>query len=124
MEKYDPAENRWTQLQEMPEIEIHGWDSLRHAAVTYNGQIYVFSASYESTGELAVHCYLPSEDRWVQCGPAPEAPRGFAGAAKCDGMVLVFSRSGHVYAYEPETDSWRSLSAAPPGFFCHEIVVA
>ena len=64
------------------------------------------------------------EDRWVQCGPAPEAPRGFAGAAKCDGMVLVFSRSGHVYAYEPETDSWRSLSAAPPGFFCHEIVVA
>lgn len=50
---FDTDENRWEQVQSIPE------DSLLHAAVEFNGRIYVLSP-------LSLFCYDPETDEWTK----------------------------------------------------------
>ena len=99
VEKYDPATYQWIQLEAIPladityeGVEPHFW----HAAVSYNGRIYVFSdPGFEAMKDalrghphlfyfyddddnedsvfeescIEAHCYIPEEDRWATLSP-------------------------------------------------------
>lgn len=117
-EMYDPATDAWRTMAPMPTGRQH----VGCAAV--GGKIYVFGGL---TGGTAVsdknEAYDTATDTWATRKPMP-TPRHQAAVAALGGTIYViggmvddggniWKEVGTVEAYDPRTDSWRSLKSLP-----------
>ena len=109
LEAYDPAEDTWVQLANMP-------DGRDHATVTaLDGVLYVIGGVEGITGVLA---YDPQADAWENRARLPHA-RTAAAAVPLDGAVWLFGGNGpsteeelrEILRYDPAEDAWEVMGS-------------
>jgi hypothetical protein len=121
---YEPRENRWSALPDMPRARDH------FQAVVVGAALYAIGGSEGEIGrELEANDAFDLRARTWRTGLAPlPTPRGGFAAAAVDGEILVIGGEapGRAYAlveaYDPSTDRWRTL--APLGTARHGIQAA
>ncbi len=116
-EGFDLATERWAVLPALPESRTH----LTAQAVA--GKFYAIGGRLPN-GQVHgdVFEYDPATGEWRRRTPMPTARAGIASGA-LGGKIIVFGGEGpsgrpegtyeEVEEYDPETDSWRSLSPMP-----------
>ena len=117
-EVYDPATGQWSEAAPLPTPREH------MPAVVYDGKILVIGGRFlQMTNNTGTHdVYDPQTDSWKQASPLPTPRSGTAGAV-LDDQILVMggemdpeSDTGTFdenEAYDPATDSWRTLAPLP-----------
>lgn len=131
--EYDPASDAWTRKEDMPLASHH------LAITTLDGKIYVFGGfKYPDDGDPAWQPidnaweYDPADDSWNALAPMP-TKRGSPVAAAVDGKIYVIGGAtmhegsdaavihparphravGTNEVYDPETDTWETLTPMP-----------
>ncbi len=113
---FDPADESWRPLPDLPEARDHGvgsgGDALRVLGGRDNGLLQVRDDVWTLTG-----------DSWEPAAPLPTARAGTAGATLPDGTVLIAGGEGNpadpdgvfdaVERYDPATDTWTVLDPMP-----------
>ena len=109
LEVYDPAANSWTALAPMTVPRNHTGGAF------IDGKFYVVGGRSQDTTEApnVLEVYDPQTNSWARRAPMPTGRSGFAVAALY-GEMYVFagelpSLHSEVEAYNPVTDTWRSL---------------
>jgi hypothetical protein len=116
---YDPATDRWTPISPAP-LRTEGG----HTAVWTGSRMLVWGGNLGESPSGEGASYDPATNRWTRLAPAPIAPRfghtavwtgdrmivwgGFPGASR--GQEPTYADGA---SYDPATDSWAPLAAAP-----------
>ena len=101
---YDPAADRWRDLDPLPEPRNHAM------AAALNGRVYVFGGA-QSGGPGATattFAYDPATNTWARRADLPEARAGGAAVA-LDGLIYVvggIGETGDLLVYDPAADVW------------------
>lgn len=121
---YDPATGTWSQGAPMPDP---GRDHLGIAVL--GGKVNLFGGrTRDAVDNLARHdVYDPATDTWSSAAPLP-VPRSAGAATVLNGQILYAGGEckrdeaadtegtfADVTAYNPETDSWSTLTPLPQG---------
>lgn len=126
---YDPVADRWTEIGPSPLRAVGG-----HSAVWTGSRMLVWGGSVGEASIADGASYDPATNRWTRLSPTPLAARfdhravwtgdrmlvwgGFAGEESPSRVAF-----GDGAAYDPATDSWAMLPAAPiPGRAMHAAV--
>jgi N-acetylneuraminic acid mutarotase len=115
---YNPATDKWTALPDMPRVREH------NVAVAVGDRLYVI-AGRAGVPVPQTDAYDFTTRRWIT-GLAPiPTPRGGLAAARIGGEIVTIGGEppapgllpafNAVEAYDPLTDSWRSLTPMPVG---------
>lgn len=116
---YDPVTDSWTPISPSPLQTVGG-----HVAVWTGERMLVWGGSIGESPVADGASYDPVTDRWAVLSPSPLAARFDHGAVWTGDRMIVWggfsgeqSPSGRAYAdgasYDPATDSWAMLPAAP-----------
>lgn len=110
--RYDPPERRWTALAPMPAAR---W---QHAAVALDGRIYVVGGVVKDRDSREVWAYDIASGVWHTDLARLPTEREHLTAVAADGLVIAIGgrkgrQIGAVEAYDPNTDTWRSLPDLP-----------
>ena len=117
VEVYDPVTNIWTPLQPMR-------DGRNHCGGAFiDGKFYVVGGRRRVHAVDSNEVYDPQTNKWERQAPLPTA-RGGIGVAAVNGELFVFGGEtlfpngggevhGEVEAFNPATNTWRSLSPMP-----------
>ncbi len=115
---YDPTADVWTALPPMPTPRNH------LAAAAVNGRFYAMGGRSGGIGGITaiLEEYDPATNAWTRRASMPTARGGIAAVA-ASGQLYVFGGEGNpnhpmgvfeqAEAYDPATDSWRTLSPMP-----------
>ena len=126
---YDPAADRWTPISPSPLRTVGG-----HSAVWTGERMLVWGGSVGESPIADGASYDPATDRWTELPPAPLDPRYDHTAVWTGDRMIVWggfsgeespSRTAFAdgAAYDPVTDAWSTLPAAPiPGRAMHVAV--
>ncbi len=116
--KFDPSNDSWTQLADIPSGNNRGWAF----GFVINGKAYVCGG--DKTGSFDVYKnvqeYDPATDTWTQKANLPIAMDGaFACSVNGKGYVIGgFNGSAaiaNVYEYDPTADTWTTKTSYPGG---------
>lgn len=116
---YDPRENRWTTLPNLP-------TQRNHLAAAIDGEVYVaggrFEAGFPSPQSDALEVFDPATNTWTARARLP-IPRGGVNGLQAPGCLHVVGGEGNsnhpsgVYPdhdlYNPLTDTWTRLTPLP-----------
>lgn len=115
-EVYDPVKNRWSLIAPLPRARDH------LAVVGANGKLHAIGGRFTGyTDNTALHdVYDPATNAWRPAAPMITG-RSSGAAALYDGLIIVAGgecNHGNAFteneAYDPKTDTWRSLARIPP----------
>ena len=116
---YDPARDEWTVLPAPPSVVLKG------VSTVWTGTEMIVWAGHDQDGEAqrGGFAYEPGAERWREVATAPIAPRFRSGAVWTGAEMIVWggdsgdgavgTHHGDGAAYDPATDSWRRIAAAP-----------
>ncbi|GCC33090.1 kelch-like ECH-associated protein 1 [Chiloscyllium punctatum] len=114
LEAYNPLENCWIRLTDMP-LPRSGL-----AACTVHGLLYAIGGRNNSpdgnTDSNALDCYNPMNNQWSPCTPM-NVPRNRVGGGVIDGMIYAVGGSegcihhNSVERYDPEKDQWEFVAS-------------
>ena len=107
-QRFDPAQNAWTTLRQLP-VPVRA-----AAAAAVGDTVYVTGGQPDGR---RVYAYDVGADAWRPVAPLPE-PRFNHGAVAVGGVVYVlggFTDREHdeVFAYSPHDDRWRLVTRLP-----------
>jgi hypothetical protein len=124
MEAYDPSTNSWTTIGTTPQVAF-----TTATATAVGGLVYLTSLDHYGAGMMYV--YDPASSTWATRASMPSARRApvlgllgqniyaVGGGVATDSTTRNFDGlrdlSSVVEAYDPATDTWRSVQALPPG---------
>jgi N-acetylneuraminic acid mutarotase len=121
---YDPKTNQWTTAARLPVARDH------LGILVVDGAIHVFGGRMAATVDnVGLHdVYDAKTDSWRSLAPMP-TPRSSGAAALYRGLILYHGGEckdaakritfDEFEAYDPKTDSWRTLAKAPTGLHAH-----
>ncbi len=115
---YSSGSNSWSSRAALPAARYGS------GAAGISGKLYV-AGGFNSAGTLtrSLYVYTPSTNRWVARAGMPAAS-GCGGSGMINGMLYVFTGctllstgsqvgAGLLHRYDPSTDTWTTLTAAP-----------
>jgi N-acetylneuraminic acid mutarotase len=109
---YDPASGHWAALAPMPTRRS------QHASVALGGKIYVVGGVLDGADPRELWAYDPRTGDWqTDLAPMP-TEREHLTAVAADGLLIAIGgrkthQIGAVEAYDPATNTWRSLPDLP-----------
>jgi hypothetical protein len=120
---YDPTSDDWRALPDPPPTAQEG---LFAVAMVWTGSEAILWGGYDHQPELPAFgaAYDPAADEWRELPPAPVPPRQWHTAAWTGQEMIVWGDAifeAHLgaelggAAYDPATDTWRTLPPAPTG---------
>jgi N-acetylneuraminic acid mutarotase len=123
-EVYDLATNTWSPAAPLPIARDH------LGIIVVDGRIHVFggrlNATVDNVGQHDV--YDPATDKWTIAAPLP-TKRSSGAAVLYHGLILYHGGEcknpmtratfDEFEAYDPRTDSWKTLAKAPTGLHAH-----
>jgi N-acetylneuraminic acid mutarotase len=109
---YDPASGHWSALAPMPTKRS------QHASVALGGKIYVVGGVVEGVDPRALWAYDPRTGDWqTDLAPMPTEREHLTAVAANGLLIAIGGRKTHqigaVEAYDPTTNTWRSLPDLP-----------
>jgi N-acetylneuraminic acid mutarotase len=120
-EIFNPATGRWTTASPLPTPRSH------LGTAVLDGKIHVIGGRTTGAGASAValhDVYDPATDRWTTAAPLPER-RSEGGVVVYRGRILYYGGDcndpmqpaafDNLQAYDPRSDRWSPLAAAPIG---------
>ena len=114
VEVYDVAKGKWDEGKEIPSGRV------MHAAVTFNGKIYVFGGTFDGIDPVArVEEYDPKKNVWTMKADIPTpriAPVVVAMSTNIyviGGATALFFPSPAIEVYNPKTDTWEQKADMP-----------
>lgn len=121
-EVFNPATAAWTPAAPLLTPRDHLGN-----VISIDGKLHVFGgrwSGFPSTSITLHDVYDPATDKWTSAAPLP-APRSEGAAVYYHGLVLYFGGDCNdpnaagafddLQAYDPATNSWKSLAKAPLG---------
>jgi len=124
-EVYDSATNKWTPAALLPTARDH------LGTIVVDGKIHVFGGRLDDLvlDNVGLHdVYDPLTDKWQTVAPLP-TKRSAGAAALYHGLILYHGGEcknpttratfDEFEAYDPKTDSWRTLTKGPTGLHAH-----
>jgi N-acetylneuraminic acid mutarotase len=124
-EVYDPATNKWTPAAPLPTARDH------LGIMVVDGKIHVFGGRLDDLvrDNVGLHdVYDPNTDKWQAAAPLP-TKRSAGAAVLYRGLILYHGGEcknpttqatfDEFEAYDPGTDSWRTLTKGPMGLHAH-----
>ena len=124
VERYDPANNSWSQVG-------HMHDSRYGVAVAQTGGLIYAIGGSDGTGVLtSVESYDPDTDTWTTRAPLHVARMWASAAVGGDGHIYVIGGENNggqlatVEAYNPSTDTWSTTVDSLPMPVAHGAAVA
>ena len=123
-EVYDPAANTWSAAAPLPVARDH------LGIMVVDGRIHVFGGRTNATVDnVGLHdVYDPATDKWASAAPLP-TKRSSGAAVLYHGLILYHGGEcknaqtratfDEFEAYDPKTDSWKTLAKAPVGLHAH-----
>jgi hypothetical protein len=128
-EVYDPATGKWTAAAPLPTARDH------LGIMVVDGKIHIFGGRLDDiVDNVGLHdVYDPATDTWQSAAPLP-TKRSAGAAVLYRGLILYHGGEckdpmtratfDEFEAYDPKTDSWRTLAKAPTGLHGHAAVAA
>jgi N-acetylneuraminic acid mutarotase len=123
-EVYDPATSKWTAAAPLPTARDH------LGIMVVDEKIHVFGGRLDDiVDNVGLHdVYDPATDKWQSAAPLP-TKRSAGAAVLYHGLILYHGGEcknpttratfDEFEAYDPKTDSWRTLAKAPTGLHAH-----
>ena len=114
---YDPATNTWRKLAPIP-ASLGGNLTGSGSYAVWTGKVMVAWGFFERSGRqtLAAATYNPATNSWTTGTEAPAQAPEFGDAFWTGKQMIVWGSSAHSpegFAYDPATERWLTLPAAP-----------